>query len=197
VPADSAYELRCFGGGFEGTATASVRVGSANVEVDFISGRDTGEIDFALQTAPKPRLLSLTKATVKVAFKKKEKPSKYKVKLKGEFDLPEGYEHEGRCITVHIGDIFFGMTLDANGQAKDRSGNKFSLVAANGRGTFTAKLKGAMAAALDPAGLKDHPASSPGVPLAVKVLVDDRAWRSDQTYAVKGKFGKKWGAKLE
>lgn len=41
--------LSCSGGGFSGTATRSISVGTANLEVDFSSGRSSGEQDFEFQ----------------------------------------------------------------------------------------------------------------------------------------------------
>lgn len=42
--------LSCSGGGFSGTATRSITVGTANLEVDFCSGRTSGELDFEFQS---------------------------------------------------------------------------------------------------------------------------------------------------
>lgn len=41
--------LSCSGGSFSGTATRSITVGTANLEVDFCSGRSSGELDFEFQ----------------------------------------------------------------------------------------------------------------------------------------------------
>lgn len=42
--------LSCSGGSFSGTATRSISVGTANLEVDFCSGRSSGELDFEFQS---------------------------------------------------------------------------------------------------------------------------------------------------
>ncbi|MCB9895865.1 MAG: hypothetical protein H6839_15570 [Planctomycetes bacterium] len=41
--------LSCSGGSFSGTATRSINVGTANLEVDFSSGRSSGELNFEFQ----------------------------------------------------------------------------------------------------------------------------------------------------
>jgi hypothetical protein len=51
--------VRCSGGTFSGAALALVTVGSSNIEVDFHSGRTTGEVDFAWRegvVAPGPNI---------------------------------------------------------------------------------------------------------------------------------------------
>lgn len=42
--------LTCSGGAFSGTATRSITVGAANLEVDFCSGRTSGELNFEFQS---------------------------------------------------------------------------------------------------------------------------------------------------
>jgi hypothetical protein len=44
------WNLSCSGGSFVGTATKTVSVGSANREIDFVSGRAIGELDFEYQS---------------------------------------------------------------------------------------------------------------------------------------------------
>lgn len=52
--------LTCSGGGFGGTATRSITVGTANLAVDFASGRSSGELNFEFQGIGGGPVLTIT-----------------------------------------------------------------------------------------------------------------------------------------
>ncbi|MCB9933517.1 MAG: hypothetical protein H6841_08860 [Planctomycetes bacterium] len=52
--------LSCSGGAFSGTATRSITVGTANLAVDFASGRSSGELDFEFQQVGGGPVLTIT-----------------------------------------------------------------------------------------------------------------------------------------
>jgi hypothetical protein len=52
VPRNATYVVTCSGGAFRDVASATVNVGTSSREVDFVSGRALGEIDFGGTTGP-------------------------------------------------------------------------------------------------------------------------------------------------
>ncbi|MBN2474355.1 MAG: hypothetical protein JXB62_07090 [Pirellulales bacterium] len=62
--AGGTYTVSVSGGGFSGTATAHATIGGENVEVDFISGRTTGYVDFEADSPAAAATIGLYNPTV-------------------------------------------------------------------------------------------------------------------------------------
>jgi hypothetical protein len=67
VAGGGVWAVTASGGGFVGTATADVTVGTANVEVDFLSGQDSAYIDFE-PVGPPPNHAPVLRTTGTVAL---------------------------------------------------------------------------------------------------------------------------------
>jgi hypothetical protein len=75
VPAGS-YQVTVSGGTYVGTSSLSVTVGAANIEVDFLSGRSGGQVNFATVSGDNPPIVNAianqtmphTQATLAVPF---------------------------------------------------------------------------------------------------------------------------------